>query len=299
LRCKTFPLPLLVFIALAFLLQIRLHAGEWHYKETSVCSDCHTQHNSQGGQPMRYDGAAGASPTPSLLRNASALSLCVYCHDGSNPAAPDVIAPVAYEAAGGFFSNTGGVATNRSHNLGMAAPILPPGGSIPFALTCVTCHDPHGNSNYRNLWFRTGGGGNTQDVSVVVDQAVTANGSNPGQVYIPSNLFYKSGMSQWCNDCHTNFHGKTTSEEGLASPWFRHPQDQALFGAADADYAYWSGTVADRVPVRTPTDNVVPSGDDQVFCLSCHKAHGAANRAGTIFADGSTLTSTCQQCHNE
>ena len=43
-------------------------------------------HNSIGGQPMRYD--LNGAPAQKLLRHATALTLCVYCHDGSNPAAP-------------------------------------------------------------------------------------------------------------------------------------------------------------------------------------------------------------------
>ncbi len=271
-----------------------LRGGDWHTANQLLCSDCHTMHNSQGGQPMRYDRQS--SPAPRLLRHATSLSLCNYCHDGSNSNAPDVIAPVPYvsDPAGGFFGNTGGTATNTGHNLGMPSPEPAPGGNDSLILACVSCHDPHGNSNYRNLWRNPVGSGNTTDTLVVVNQAVKANGSNPGQVYIPSNLKYKSGISQWCNDCHPNFHSGGTEGSG-----FLHPSDKQISGSGNADYAYWSGTITNRVPVQTPTDDTIPSNDDQVFCLSCHKAHGSANRSGLIFTDGTTLDSTCQQCHNQ
>ncbi|HBO70249.1 MAG TPA: hypothetical protein DD658_09030 [Deltaproteobacteria bacterium] len=276
-----------------------LHSGDWHTADQLACSDCHTMHNSQNGLPMRYDGQG--FPAQGLLRHATALSLCLFCHDGTNPSAPDVIVPVTYVAspAGGFFANSGGTPSGISHNLAMPSAEVPPGGTDALILTCNTCHDPHGNGNYRNLRPNPGGSGNSSDVMVVVDQAVKANGSNAAQVYVPSNLVYRSGMSQWCNACHTNFHGITAGEEGIRSPWFRHPQDQALSAARNVDYAFWRGTVPNRVPVQNSTDNVVPSGDDQVFCLSCHKAHGSANKAAVIFADGATLNSTCQQCHNQ
>lgn len=291
--------PISLFLALLIFLPLTLNAGDWHTTNQLICSDCHTMHNSQNGQPMRYDLLS--SPSPHLLRHASSLSLCIYCHDGTNPDAPDVISSVTYvsDPAGGFFTNTGGTASNTSHNLGMASPELSPGSSDSLILTCISCHNPHGNSSYRNLQFNPPGSGNTSDVTVVVNQTVRANGTNPAQVYIPSNLKYKSGMSQWCNDCHTNFHGRTTGEEGTASPWFRHPQEKQISGSTDADFTYWSGTITNRVPVQTPTDDTIPSTDDQVFCLSCHKTHGSANRSGTIFADGTTLLSTCQQCHNQ
>jgi predicted CXXCH cytochrome family protein len=290
---KRFFLFLLIFYML-LLLPPLLRAGDWHTTNQLVCSDCHTMHNSQGGLPMRYD--RNSSPSPHLLRHATSLSLCIYCHDGTDPKTPDVIAPVTYvsDPAGGFFGNTGGTATGTGHNLGMPAPEPAPGGNDSLILTCVSCHDPHGNSNYRNLWLNPVGSGNTGDTPVVVNQAVKANGSNPSQVYIPSNLKYKSGMSMWCNDCHPNFHSSGTQPSG-----FLHPSDKQISGSDNADYDYWSGTITNRVPAQTPTDDTIPSTDDQVFCLSCHKAHGSANRSGLIFADGATLDSTCQQCHNQ
>lgn len=291
---------------LIFLLICRLavpavpQAGEWHVGESLICSDCHTMHNVRQGQPMRFDLAS--EPAPRLLRHATTLSLCLYCHDGSNPNAPDVLAPVSYvsDPAGGWFANAGGTATNKAHHLGMPAAESAPGGNDSFTLTCISCHDPHGNANYRNLWpIPPGSTGNATGVNVVVGQSVTANGSNPAQVYASSNVRYKSGMSQWCNACHADFHGKTSVEEGTRSPWFRHPQDQAISTGANVDYAAWLAPVTNRVPVLSPSDDQVPSGDDQVFCLSCHKAHGSDNRRATIFADGVTLQSSCQQCHNQ
>jgi predicted CXXCH cytochrome family protein len=166
-----------------------------------------------------------------------------------------------------------------------------------MTLTSVTCHDPHGSASYRNLRADPSGGAGSFPVTAA--QTVLPDGSNPAQVYIPSNVFPKAGMSAWCGACHGQFHGRTSSEEGTGSPWFRHPQDQTISSAPHADYGFWSGTVANRVPVQSPSDNTVPSNDDQVFCLSCHRAHGSANRSALIFADGATPGSTCQQCHNK
>src|SRR5512138_3195242 len=221
-------------------------AGGWHAYAQSNCSDCHTMHNSENGQPMRYDQAS--TPAPHLLREASALALCVHCHDGSDPNAPDVMAPVSYVAdpAGGAFQSGPGVASASGHDLGMSTPAVPPGGTVPLVLTCTTCHDPHGNSAFRNLVGNPSGSG-APPVAPVVNEAVKANGTNPAQVYVASNLVYKSGMSAWCGDCHGEFHGRTTSQEGTASPSFRHPQDQPLSGSRDADAAFWNGPVTNRI----------------------------------------------------
>ena len=278
---------------------LRASSGDWHNAEQLACSDCHTMHNSSSGQPMRYDN--DPQPAQKLLRHSSALGLCTYCHDGTNPNAPDVISPVSYvgDPAGGSFPSD--LATRMSnpngHDLGAANPELPPGGTTAMTLTCVTCHAPHGSPNYRNLVIDPAGTG--ANLAVAAYQAIKANGTNPAQVYVQSNVVNKGGMSDWCGACHGSFHGKTNAGEGTASPWLRHPQDQTLSTSAHVDYAYWTGAIANRVPVQNPTSNTIPSSSDQVFCLSCHKAHGSSNRAALIFADGATKLSTCEQCHNK
>jgi len=272
-------------------------AGDWHSGDKLVCSDCHTMHNSSSGAPMRYDN--DTSPAPGLLRHATAISLCTYCHDGSRPEAPDVVAPVSYlpDPAGGSLASPFGQAHGTGHDLSQPSPVIPPGGATPMTLTCVSCHDPHGSPSYRNLRLDPLGVG--ANLPVAVTESILPDGSNPDKVYAASNLVYRAGMSAWCGACHGKFHGRTPSEEGAGSPWLRHPQDQTIAVSSHADYTSWSGAVANRVPVQSPNDTSIPSSDDQVFCLSCHKAHGSANRAGLIFADGTSQASTCAQCHNK
>jgi hypothetical protein len=78
--------------ALLLLVPLGVSAGDWHQGALLLCTDCHTNHNSSGDLPMRYDGSP--SLTTYLLRGADEVSLCLACHDGSQPGAPDVLAPV-------------------------------------------------------------------------------------------------------------------------------------------------------------------------------------------------------------
>ncbi|HEX2835258.1 MAG TPA: cytochrome c3 family protein [Thermoanaerobaculia bacterium] len=272
-----------VFVAMIFI-AAPLFAGEWHYGASMVCSDCHTQHNSSGGVPMRTDSVA--APAAMLLRRGTAQELCLSCHAGANASAPDVIAPVTYvsESAAGAFPASH-EPSSMAHDLLSATPVIPPGGTVAMVLQCTTCHDPHGNQNYRNLRpdpTRSGLPG----VTVVSHQGVTANGSNPAQVYVRDNVIYKSGVSAWCATCH-----------GAPVPGSDHPDDTAIWGATLADYTLWSSSTLPHVPVHSPSDNVVPSVDDRVICISCHKAHGSDHPAAMIYADGETMESTCQECH--
>ena len=280
----------LLLIASALFAASTARAGDWHFQNHGTCSDCHTQHNSSGGAPMRTDN--DPTPAAALLLRGTAQELCLSCHDGSSPFAPDVLAPVGYvaDAAAGFFPPPGGPAPTTAHHIFAGVAEVPPGGTQAMVLTCTTCHDPHGNSNYRNL-RPDPTQSSPPDVSVVVQQTFVADGTdaaNREKVYVPSNVIYKSGVSKWCAKCHS-----------APPPGCDHPVDRTMWGSVLADYSRWAATTLPRVPVHSPSDNTIPSQDDEVNCLSCHKAHGSANNRALIYADGLTIDSTCQECHNQ
>lgn len=279
-------LAMLSFCFCLFFFAGTAHAGNWHYGTHIRCTDCHTNHNSANGQPMRYDDVA--DPAHYLLRRGTAQTLCLSCHDGSSPSAPDVVATVSYvgESAAGPFANSGGTTSPIAHDLGSPVPRIPPGGTQPMVLTCTTCHDPHGNANYRNLRPDPSAAG-IANVTVLAVQTTLPDGGNPADVYVPGNIVYKSGVSQWCRNCHDSHPGSGN-----------YPDDRPIFGTALASYTRWAAVTLPRVPVHSPADDDVPSTDDRVMCLSCHKAHGSQNPKTLIYADGVTLDSTCQECHD-
>jgi predicted CXXCH cytochrome family protein len=293
-------------IAVGLVLPLAAVAGNWHRLENLVCSDCHTMHGSQShafgsASPVPTTPAPGGdwlsatAPNNHLLK-APGDQLCLACHDGTTSGAPDVIAPVGYvsDPLGGAFASASGPSDN-AHDLGNPSPVVPPDGDTAVVLGCRTCHDTHGNSNYRNLRPRPSGSPLRSDVTVSVAEKIVANGSNPAQVYVASNATYKAGMSAWCRDCH-NVYDEATS----------HPTDRQIYGATFADWNDWAARswttsnpnwILDRV--QNPQDPAVANYQqyDQVFCLSCHKAHGSANPKAVVYADGLSIDSTCGQCH--
>ncbi len=100
---------------------------------------------------------------------------------------------------------------------------------------------------------------------------------------------YKSGMSEWCANCHTNFHSDNTTN-------FVHPTGEDLGSTVAAAYnayistdqivggdpatSYWGLVPFEDVQVDLDVadplnDTAGPDGQDQVMCLSCHRAHAS------------------------
>lgn len=282
---------------LLLLSALLLCAGNWHQYDKLVCSDCHTMHNSAGGQPMRYD--LQPDGTRKLLRAGSADELCLHCH-GQAPRSgtPGVAlrqgATQATDLAGGFFTydGSGAPVAGYGHTIG-----VPPAASTsssylsstPQTLGCLSCHDQHGTAAFRNLKDAPGAHG---AASPLVSERVLAGMGDVAGSYGTAANRYRSGFSQWCMDCHDQ-----------ASAHYSNHLD-TLISSGAAPLTNWmatryssSGTALPRSRVQTPLVATVPDGSNQVFCLTCHKAHGTANASAVFLPDPTDANSLCAQCH--
>ena len=162
-----------------------------------------------------------------------------------------------------------------------------PGGTFPAsALGCTSCHDAHGNGNYRLLH----GAGPVQDgITTFLYPAPRAAGLDladrgareSGKLHAA----YLSGVTDWCANCHGTYHAEGSNAA------FRHPVDVALDRdvveryrqyAGDADPAGGSGDAAylAEVPFESPnlttTSTTGPQIGDRLNCLTCHRAHASS-----------------------
>lgn len=334
----------LVPILAPLIVQREAAAGDFHAYGSLVCSDCHVMHYSEahtlaGPAPPSVPLGAGG-PFPRLLRQLPS-QLCLACHDGRTDA-PDVLGAntgTHARAAGALnrAGDSGEYADGHGHSLGSMN--APPGGTWTGnhaeGLQCRHCHAIHGNPYYRNLTptpgtatgkFVTYLNGATYSGTAAIQQVVTEPLSNH---YASGNIRYRQsqaghtdfGLAEWCSGCHGDYHGiggsanmggSPSGDTNTGSPWLRHPTRDVTMarGAANrhVDAHHWFSPLASRVPVVSPS-GIVPgtsgTSDNQVFCGSCHKAHGSNRRAGLLYddeatatpEDGAALTQTCQQCH--
>jgi hypothetical protein len=136
---------------------------------------------------------------------------------------------------------------------------------------------------------------------------------------------YGTGMSEWCQNCHTNVHfGSDTRGVGIAG--FRHPAGSDATLAANQIRIYntyvssgridstLSGNYTSLVPFEqgknkkisdlvaaTTAGNIVADSGSNVMCLSCHRAHATAfdsmvrwDQMATFLTDGTGDATSAQ-----
>jgi hypothetical protein len=279
----------------------------FHDAGVAHCNGCHTMHNSEDGVLVDPDSPNGNAW---LLRDETPSDVCLGCHATGLGAifSADVLNPAAERGGGNFIfllednlndGHNGALhpipGDNAGHNLvapgfGLSADgtlgSAPGGLGIPFPaanMGCSSCHDPHGNADFRLL----------NGVGSVMDGAFTFTAPAPNAeglgLFGPgesatNHTAYKSGMSAWCGNCHGDFHNNNTK--------LIHPAGMTMGGTIAGNYNLYNGTddpfggvqataYLAQVPFEdaaaTKNSTAGPSASSQVSCISCHRAHATSS----------------------
>jgi hypothetical protein len=299
------------FLAIALMMAAGT-AFAFHSGGVAECAGCHTMHNSQDGAPI--DTTGNAIGHEYLLRGGNSSDACLDCH----AAYGQFDGGAGFGPGGDFYWVTktytwsshgeNEVSTGDSHGHNAIAPAhgidadaalshAPGGEFLSSRLTCTSCHDPHGNQAFRLLYGSTGDGpiydGGRYDFE---NPAPLAKG-NSRRTYVggggdetnAKHTVYKAGMSEWCANCHTDFHSENTNNfvhpEGdmgstVASAYNAYVSTDNPTGGS-SNSAYWGLVPFEAVNVDLSTVSTTnytqgPTGVDQVMCVSCHRAHATA-----------------------
>lgn len=222
-----------------------------------------------------------------------------------------------------------------------------PGGTFQSAnLSCTSCHDPHGryrrdvNGTISTTGPAVGGSGsytNSADpdsfssvstyrmlagkgyqqkwssgAAFIADPpaAVAPVTYNRSEASTDTRVAYGSGMSEWCQNCHSSIH----KSDGMRAS--QHPAGNNARLSADTtnNYNFYvaSGNLSGRqdtaytsmVPFEMGTDDYTvlkqvansngsntagPDGSANVMCLSCHRAHASGWDSMTRWNTKSTM----------
>ena len=267
------------------------------------CNGCHTMHNSENGALVDADAPDG---NPYLLKDATATDLCLSCHATSRGAVWTGTPMTPSLRPGGDFSFLAEDNLNDGRNGNLPAYFIPgaygghnviapsknsgadpvlthsPGGNYPSsAMSCTSCHDPHGNEHFRLLYgtghVEAGNATFLNPAPVAVSQSYNTNEANN------AHTAYNSGMSAWCANCHGQYHDNSTQ--------LIHPSGEAMGGSIAAIYNQYNGTgdqnggnaatsylalVPFEDPANTTTSTTGPTASSQVSCITCHRVHASS-----------------------
>jgi predicted CXXCH cytochrome family protein len=261
---------------------------------TDACAGCHRAHTALG---------------PRLLVQTSVNDLCVSCHGSAGAGANTNVEDGFYlssrdDAAangdvgaantpdnaplnGGGFINYGGAPVTSSHDpTGATAAAWGNGGTRGATadltagnLTCTSCHDPHGNGNYR-----------------MINVSLNGAAPNPAQVDEGPTKDYDTeqwgaGMSSICAACHAAYHvvgaGSGSDVANVATGGYTHRIDVPWNGEP--------GVTDPNIGMGVDNPETVGMGGytlplaetgitDMLVCMTCHIPHGTAAQM-TGFAD--------------
>ncbi len=180
---------------------------------------------------------------------------------------------------------------------------LESGAGKSIKLTCGSCHDPHGNGNFRILKGKpdeaeTKGGPTVTEVNIPDATTKVYTTENYWHSWDTNDKSFKYQIAEWCTTCHTRYlagSGSWKTPNGDAIYNYRHRSSYT-----QAEYESYEA----ESPVKARPN-----------CIQCHVSHGSNASMGTnsqsvTWPDGSSAGAdsrllrldnrgVCQTCHNK
>lgn len=326
-----------MIIWLITLLSVVLVYGFANAALTGVCSSCHTMHDSQNG--VSDLGTTGQQPYLTLY---SCLACHITGGapqapkiDGKNDAT-GTGSGVLSDAGGDYDAGVADLDTRHDIVATDAWVKTPPGysGALAWGVNKVTCegtygcHGKHGTSPDLGVHGMHHGGstafrwlyvqaGNTGAAGTLVNGLESSTWEAGGATTANHNVYDGDGtdsISAFCGNCHGNFHGLANTTDSGTSPFKRHPTDEeAVIANIDGAGFIPTSTQLNETPFAFTTLEITgmlttnmtgyTSALGKASCMSCHRAHGTAEKDilrftySTMNAGDTINNNGCETCH--
>jgi predicted CXXCH cytochrome family protein len=282
------------------------HGGAAGFSATTdSCAGCHRAHTAKGSR---------------LLITESSQALCMTCHGSSGGAQTNVVDGQMRTGGaglkGGGFTNafmdtglTGAPSSNTTtstHNWDASAqkawgygPLSSVSANYSSAvnLTCVNCHNPHGNGQYRIL-RQSPTGGDSASANVTMSDSMSPQHDYPigaetiGAFIYPSADNRPTNLSDWCGKCHNRYvagvnGGHTDSTDAVFH--FRHATtgltevancfECHVVHGTSATMGTYSGavTLPDLTPGTGTSNSRLLTINNRGVCIKCHDGASLTN----------------------
>jgi predicted CXXCH cytochrome family protein len=268
----------------------RAHTAQAPYllkeAQTALCYTCHGS-TGTGSKLDVVDGVgyseAGRKGTKGALRGGGFKYALI---ESNNPSGNGYVGEVPVRGSAAEVTSTHSVneSSQKAWGNGPISAGVSYGTSMP--LTCGSCHDPHGNGDYRILRPIPVESGAEKEVTIPDGETHAYTTENYWEVDDENDPSFIIDASSWCATCHTRYLAGSKS---------------ARTNSGDAVYTYRHRT------------NFASQGSPT--CVQCHVAHGSNASMGSYssavpFPDGSAGGSdsrllridnrgVCQMCHNK
>jgi predicted CXXCH cytochrome family protein len=257
--------------------------------QPALCYTCHgssaTGANTDVVDGVGYSGG-GRSGAPGALRGGGFSYALIDSSAASGQQSsypnPDGVVPVRSAAADVSSTHSVDASSQTAWGNGPIGPGVDYGNEIQ--LRCGSCHDPHGNGNYRTLRSipRDSGAGAAVAIADAATKAYTT--ENYWKVDDAGAPGFIADISAWCATCHTRYLSDTSyTESGDAVFTDRHRSDQTTQGSASCIQCHVShgsnatvseapsGGVHSLAGVPAPAGSYLLRIDDRGVCQMCHK----------------------------
>jgi predicted CXXCH cytochrome family protein len=288
----------------------RIHTGanEYLLKEAGTveefCYSCHgnggpgsdlaVQEGTFYGESSPGDPYGGKTASTTLGLRAGGFEEARINTTDPNNAIP-APTPVGYAVSIGVLPDPEPV--NSRHTLETATTLwgngaIDSGAGPSFTLECTTCHDPHGNGNYRILRsVPTGSGGagyaipDTYPKTYTTANYFTMNfgalpASLPAGSTVPAGSSILVDSSRWCSQCHTRYlatrNGPTAAESSRVD-------------SGDDIFAFRHTSSGVSVSSSSGSVSVVTRA-----CITCHSSHGSNSSMPGNVQEGTTYSSSVE-----
>lgn len=273
----------------------RAHTAKTPYllkeSQTALCYTCHGSSGTGSSEDV-VDGVgwsgAGRTGSKGALRGGGFEYALI---DSGNPSGNGYVGEIPVRGSGAPVTSTHSVNESAQMAWGNGPISSETSYGTTIDLTCGSCHDPHGNGNYRILRPIPVESGATTGVTIPDASTKVYTTENYWEVDDEHAPEFIEKVSEWCATCHTRYLAGSKS---------------ARTDSGDAVFKYRHRT------------NFASQGSPT--CVQCHVAHGSNASMGSYSSavrnpDGSVAVGTeagadsrllridnrgvCQMCHNK